>query len=59
MKPIEDFQEKYNKIHAPEVEEYKTERAYLENKRAKALKTDLQAAKTYAKQLASLERNMN
>lgn len=56
MKPIEDFQEIYNKIHAPEVEEYKTERAYLENKRAKALKTDLQVAKAIAKQLASLER---
>lgn len=56
MKPIEDFQERYNKIHAPEVEEYRTEHAYLENKRAKALKTDLQAAKTYAKQLASLEK---
>lgn len=56
MKPIEDFQENYNKIHAPEVEEYRTERAYLENKRAKALKADLQAAKTYAKQLASLEK---
>ncbi|MDE5771666.1 MAG: DUF3987 domain-containing protein [Ruminococcus sp.] len=56
MKPIEEFQEKYNKIHAPEVDEYRTERAYLENKRAKALKTDLQAAKTYSKQLASLEK---
>ena len=56
MRPVEEFQEHYNKIHAPEVEEYRTERAYLENKRAKALKTDLQAAKTYAKQLASLER---
>lgn len=56
MRPVEEFQEKYNKIHAPEVEEYKTERAYLENKRAKALKADLQAAKTYTKQLASLEK---
>lgn len=56
MRPVEEFQEKYNKIHAPEVEEYNTERAYLENKRAKALKADLQAAKTYTKQLASLER---
>lgn len=56
MRPVEEFQEKYNKIHAPEVEEYRTERAYLENKRAKALKADLQAAKTYAKQLASLEK---
>ncbi|MDE6671701.1 MAG: DUF3987 domain-containing protein [Ruminococcus sp.] len=56
MRPVEEFQEMYNKIHAPEVEEYRTERAFLENKRAKALKADLQAAKTYAKQLASLER---
>ncbi|MDE7137605.1 MAG: DUF3987 domain-containing protein [Ruminococcus sp.] len=56
MKPIDDFQKRYNKIHALEIDDYKTERAYLENKRAKALKTDLQAAKTYAKQLASLER---
>lgn len=56
MKPIEEFQEKYNKIHAPEVEEYRTERAYLENKRAKALKTDLQTAKAVTKELARLEK---
>ena len=56
MRPVEEFQEHYNKIHAPEVEAYKTERAYLENKRAKALKTDLQTAKAITKQLASLEK---
>lgn len=56
MKPIEEYQEQYNKIHAPEIEEYKTERAYLENKRTKALKADLQTAKAITKQLSELER---
>lgn len=56
MQPVNEFQKKYNEMHAPEIDDYKTERAYLENKRAKALKTDLQAAKAIAKQLASLER---
>lgn len=55
MKPVEDFQERYNKIHAPEIEEYKAERAFWENKKAKALKTDLQTAKDCAKKLAGLE----
>ena len=56
MKPIEEYQEQYNKIHAPEIEEYKTERAYLENKITKALKADLQTAKAITKQLSELER---
>ena len=55
MKPVEDFQERYNKIHAPEIEEYNAERAFWENKKAKALKTDLQTAKDCAKKLAGLE----
>ena len=56
LRPVEEFQEHYNKMHAPKIEEYRTERAFLENKRARALKTDLQTAKAYAKQLASLEK---
>lgn len=56
LKPIEEYQEQYNKIHAQEIEEYQTERAYLENKRAKAIKTDLHTAKEITKQLSELEK---
>lgn len=56
MRPVEEFQKKYNEIHAPEIMNYRTEREYYENMRAKALKNDLQEAKNIAKHLASLEK---
>lgn len=58
MRPVEEFQEHYNKIHATEIEEYKTERAFLENQRQSALKgknADLDKAKEIAKQITELE----
>ncbi len=58
MRPVEEFQEHYNKVHATEIEEYRTERAFLENQRQSALKgknADLHTAKTITKQIAELE----
>lgn len=58
MRPVEEFQKNYNKVHAVEIEEYKTERAFLENQRQTALKgknPDLNKAKDIAKQITELE----
>ncbi len=58
MRPVEEFQEHYNKVHATEIEEYRTERAFLENLRNNAMRgknADLHTAKTITKQIAELE----
>ena len=58
MRPVEEFQEHYNKIHSAEIEEYRTERAFLENQKSNAMRgknADLHTAKTIAKQIAELE----
>lgn len=58
MRPVEEFQEHYNKIHAAEIEKYRTERAFLENQKSNAMRgknADLHTAKTIAKQIAELE----
>ncbi|MDE7104786.1 MAG: DUF3987 domain-containing protein [Ruminococcus sp.] len=62
MRPVEEFQEHYNKIHSAEIEEYRTERAFLENQKSNAMKgknADLHTAKTIAKQIAELEEKHN
>lgn len=59
MRPVEEFQDCYNKIHATEIEEYRTERAFLENQKSNAMRgknADLHTAKTIAKQISELER---
>ncbi|MDE7364506.1 MAG: DUF3987 domain-containing protein [Ruminococcus sp.] len=59
MRPVEEFQDCYNKIHATEIEEYKTERTFLENQKNAALKgrnADLHKAKEIAKEISELER---
>lgn len=59
MRPVEEFQEHYNKIHSAEIEEYRTERAFLENQKSNAMRgknADLHTAKTIAKQISELER---
>lgn len=59
MRPAEEFQEYYNKIHASEIEEYKAERTFLENQKNTALKgrnADLHRAKEIAKEISELER---
>ncbi len=38
MRPVEEFQEHYNKLHATEIEEYRTERAFLENQKSNAMR---------------------
>lgn len=58
MKPVNDFQQRYNKIHALEIENYKTEREYLEIKKMRAINgnnADLQTAKDITRQIADLE----
>lgn len=58
MRPVEEFQEHYNKLHANEIEEYRTERAFLENQKSNAMRgknADLNTAKTITKQIAELE----
>ena len=59
MRPVEEFQEHYNKIHATEIEEYRTERTFLENQKSNAMRgknADLHTAKTISKQISELER---
>lgn len=59
MRPVEEFQEYYNKVHANEIESYRTERAFLENQRSNAMRgknADLHTAKTITKQISDLER---
>ncbi|MCM1237561.1 MAG: YfjI family protein, partial [Ruminococcus flavefaciens] len=59
MRPVEEFQDCYNKIHAAEIEEYKTERTFLESQKNAALKgrnADLHRAKEIAKEISELER---
>ncbi len=38
MRPVEEFQENYNRVHAVEIEEYRTERAFLENQKSNAMR---------------------
>ncbi len=59
MRPVEEFQRRYNEIHAPEVEKYRTERAFLENKKIIAMRgknADLQTAQAITKQISSLKK---
>lgn len=59
MRPVEEFQEHYNKLHATEIEEYRTERAFLENQKSNAMRgrnADLHTAKAITKQISELER---
>ena len=58
MRPVEEFQENYNRVHAVEIEEYRTERAFLENQKSNAMRgknADLHTAKAITKQIAELE----
>lgn len=57
LKPLIEYQNEYNEKHAPDIEKYKTERAFLEKQRNNAIngkKPDLQRAKDIAGQIARL-----
>lgn len=57
LKPLIEYQNEYNEKHAPDIEKYKTELAFLEKQRSNAINgknPDLQRAKDIAEQIAKL-----
>ena len=57
LNPVIEYQNEYNEKHAPDIEKYKTELAFLERQRNNAIndrKPDLQRAKDIAGQIARL-----
>lgn len=57
MKPVNDFVQRYNAVHAAEIRENRTERAYLEYQREKAIKgknADLEKAKELDREISQL-----
>ena len=57
LKPLTEYQTEYNEKHAPDIEKYKTELAFLERQRNNAINgknPDLQRAKNIAEQIARL-----
>lgn len=58
MKPVETFQERYNNIHKAEIEQYRTEKAFLERQRQAAMNgknASVEKAKEITAQLLELE----
>ena len=58
MRPVEDFQERYNTVHKAEFEQYKAERAFLERQKQTAMNgknASLEKVRDIAKQLSELE----
>lgn len=58
MKPIEAYQERYNTIHKAEIEQYRTEKAFLERQKLAAMNgknASLEKAKEATRQLLELE----
>ena len=61
LRPVLEFQERYNKIHAPKIREYNSERAFLEIKKSNATRAkdaDFSAVKEIDKEIAELEGKM-
>ncbi|MDE5834607.1 MAG: DUF3987 domain-containing protein [Ruminococcus sp.] len=56
MRPLEDFQAKYNQAHATEISEYRLKHTFLENQKQKALRKDFNTAKNYNTQLLNLDK---
>lgn len=57
LKPLIEYQNEYNEKHAPDIEKYKTELAFLEKQRYNAINgknPDIQRAKDVAEQIARL-----
>ena len=58
IKPIEKYQENYNKVHEIEIKEYQTEKAFLERQKLQAMSgknASLNRAKEITKQICELE----
>lgn len=58
MKPVEDFQERYNALHKVEIEQFQTEKAFLERQKQSAISgknASLEKAKEITSQLLALE----
>lgn len=58
MKPVETYQERYNTVHKAEIEQYKTEKAFLERQKQAAMNgknASLEKAKQIAQDIMSLE----
>lgn len=61
MRPVTEFQERYNKMHAPEIREYDLKRAFLENKKSTAMRVkdaDFSAVNAIDKELAEVEEKL-
>ncbi len=57
LKPVTEYQNEYNEKHAPDIEKYRTELAFLERQRNNAINSknpDLQRAKDISEQISRL-----
>ncbi|MGN1134195.1 MAG: YfjI family protein [Oscillospiraceae bacterium] len=58
VKPVEAFQKRYNSLHAEEIKEYQTEKAFLERQKLSAMNgknANLDKAKDFTRKLHELE----
>lgn len=61
LRPVLEFQERYNKMHAPKIREYNSERAFLENKKATAMRAkdaDFSDINEIDKEIAEVEEKL-
>lgn len=58
MRPVEAFQERYNTVHKPEIEQYRTEKAFLERQKQAAMNgknASLERVKEITRDILNLE----
>lgn len=61
IRPVEEFQRRYNEMHAPKIREYISERAFWENKKLSAMKgkdADFSAVKSADREIEEIDRKL-